>query len=456
MHRQLLANGGAIHVDGEGTLIRHGGRCCSAATTQPGNMTKVEIRRIFSRLLGIGLSGCRGTGPRHRRHDGRSCGQVCAFSRPGHLLVDATLDGHSTWPRGAGEPPSPGLATDAKVAFAEVPRAVRGERGPVDAGAEVFCASYTNFYIANGAIIMPAYGGAGADEAAGEVLSAPSRTGSWCRCASTQLAHGEAAFTASPSSQPGRCRVSVGQPRRASARPHGRIREGDSLFAGRHSHAVCLSRGTRVRGVSDKRNRRRHHTIRLQLGLERNLNTAEPGTGRRRQRRPTWCCCRALHPYFCIEQYHVSGAGGSFEQSRVLRRFSALARELGVVLPISWFERADNAYFNSWRWRMPDGRLLGVYRKTHIPNISAIRRRIISARGYGVSGVWDTAAGHIEVGICWISGSRAARAMALQGSRAAALSHRHRLGAEGRGGLDSRDHWQLTQRSHAARQHHAQ
>jgi agmatine deiminase len=91
---------------------------------------------------------------------------VCAFSRPGHLLVDATLDGHSTYGRVVRENRRAlALATDARGRSFECLELFEASEA-VDAEAEVFCASYTNFYIANGAIIMPAYG-VGADEAAG-------------------------------------------------------------------------------------------------------------------------------------------------------------------------------------------------------------------------------------------------------------------------------------------------
>ena len=162
-----------------------------------------------------------------------------------------------------------------------------------------------------------------------------------------------------------------------------------------------------------------------------------------------------FRPYFCIEQYHGHLAlAESFEQSRVLRRFSALARELGVVLPISWFERAGNACFNSWRWRMRMVACWGLSVRPISRTPSAIRRRSISARGYGVQGSWDTAAGRIGVGICWDQWfPEAARAMALQGAEL--LLYPTAIGSEpGAEGLDSRDHWQLTQRP-CRRQHHA-
>lgn len=187
--------------------------------------------------------------------------------------------------------------------------------------------------------------------------------------------------------------------------------------------------------------------------LERNLDTAESLVRDAAARGANLVLLQELFatPYFCIEQYHGHLAlAESFEQSRVLRRFSALARELGVVLPISWFERAGNAYFNSLAMADADGRLLGVYRKTHIPNAIGYQEKEYFSPGDTGFRVWDTAAGRIGVGICWDQWfPEAARAMALQGAEL--LLYPTAIGSEpGAEGLDSRDHWQLTQRGHAA------
>src|ERR1700741_1796284 len=74
-------------------------------------------------------------------------------------------------------------------------------------------------------------------------------------------------------------------------------------------------------------------------------------------------------PYFCIEQdgRHLSLAKTP-DENRAIRHFHPIARELGVVLPISFFERAGHAYFNSVAIIDADGQTLGIYRKSHIPN----------------------------------------------------------------------------------------
>ncbi|MGY3859518.1 N-carbamoylputrescine amidase [Aeromonas intestinalis] len=187
--------------------------------------------------------------------------------------------------------------------------------------------------------------------------------------------------------------------------------------------------------------------------LERNLDMAESLVREAAAKGANLVLLQELFatPYFCIEQYHGHLAlAEPFEQSRVLRRFSALARELGVVLPISWFERAGNAYFNSLAVADEDGRLLGVYRKTHIPNAIGYQEKEYFSPGDTGFRVWDTAVGRIGVGICWDQWfPEAARAMALQGGEL--LLYPTAIGSEpGAEGLDSQDHWQLTQRGHAA------
>jgi N-carbamoylputrescine amidase len=156
-------------------------------------------------------------------------------------------------------------------------------------------------------------------------------------------------------------------------------------------------------------------------------------------------------PYFCIEQDHKHLAQAeAYGQSRVLKRFAALAKELGVVLPLSWFEKAGNAYFNSLSVADADGRLLGVYRKTHIPNAIGYQEKEYFSPGDTGFRVWDTAYGRIGVAICWDQWfPETARCLALQGAEV--LLFPTAIGSEpGAAALDSRDHWQLTQRGHAA------
>lgn len=156
-------------------------------------------------------------------------------------------------------------------------------------------------------------------------------------------------------------------------------------------------------------------------------------------------------PYFCIEQRHEHLAlAEEYRDSRVLKRFAALARELGVVLPLSWFEKAGNAYFNSLALADADGQLRGVYRKTHIPNAIGYQEKEYFSPGDSGFRVWDSAYGRLGVAICWDQWfPETARCLALQGAEV--LLFPTAIGSEpGAAALDSRDHWQLTQRGHAA------
>jgi N-carbamoylputrescine amidase len=156
-------------------------------------------------------------------------------------------------------------------------------------------------------------------------------------------------------------------------------------------------------------------------------------------------------PYFCIEQRgeHLALAR-SLEDSHLVRHFQDVATELGVVLPISWFERAGNAFFNSLAMIDADGSVLGVYRKTHIPNSIGYQEKHYFTPGDTGFRVWSTRFGRIGVGICWDQWfPEAARAMVLQGAEM--LLYPTAIGSEpGAPELDSRGHWCRTMQGHAA------
>jgi N-carbamoylputrescine amidase len=157
-------------------------------------------------------------------------------------------------------------------------------------------------------------------------------------------------------------------------------------------------------------------------------------------------------PYFCIEQDAAYfDLAESADDSALLRRFQALARELRVVLPISFFERAHNSYFNSVAIIDVDGSVLGLYRKAHIPNGPGYQEKYYFSPGDTGFRVWNTAAGCIGVGICWDQWfPESARAMALMGAEL--LLYPTAIGSEPPPAppLDSRGHWQRTQQGHAA------
>lgn len=162
--------GGAIHVDGEGTLITTESVLLNP-NRNPG-MSKAEMEEIFIRFLGVKKTVWLPGDPDHvtgDMTDGHVDG-VCAFARPGVLLVDATHDTDSVYAHVVRENRRAlELATDAQGRKFELIELFEATDA-VDVGAEVFCASYTNFYIANDAIIMPAYG-IDADRVAADVLA---------------------------------------------------------------------------------------------------------------------------------------------------------------------------------------------------------------------------------------------------------------------------------------------
>jgi N-carbamoylputrescine amidase len=156
-------------------------------------------------------------------------------------------------------------------------------------------------------------------------------------------------------------------------------------------------------------------------------------------------------PYFCIEQHpRYFDLAQPQEGTPLVARFAALARELGVVIPVSFFERSGPAFFNSVAMVDADGRVLGVYRKSHIPQGPGYEEKFYFSPGDTGFRVWNTAHGRIGVGICWDQWfPECARAMALMGAEM--LLYPTAIGSEPPApGYDSQPHWEMVQRGHAA------
>jgi len=156
-------------------------------------------------------------------------------------------------------------------------------------------------------------------------------------------------------------------------------------------------------------------------------------------------------PYFCIDQsaQHFALATPVAENSAVLH-FQKIARELQVALPISFFERANNAYYNTIAMIDADGKVLGCYRKTHIPNGPGYQEKQFFNPGDTGFKVWQTQFGRIGVGICWDQWfPETARAMALMGAEL--IFYPTAIGSEPQDAtIDSKDHWQRVMQGHAA------
>jgi N-carbamoylputrescine amidase len=154
--------------------------------------------------------------------------------------------------------------------------------------------------------------------------------------------------------------------------------------------------------------------------------------------------------YFCQDQKQEFFALASpVEDHPVLRRMSALAAELQVVLPVSFFERANNAYYNSLAMIDADGRNLGIYRKSHIPDGPGYQEKYYFNPGDTGFQVFKTRYATIGAAICWDQWfPESARCMALQGAEV--LFYPTAIGSEPQDvGLDSRDHWQRVMQGHA-------
>lgn len=156
-------------------------------------------------------------------------------------------------------------------------------------------------------------------------------------------------------------------------------------------------------------------------------------------------------PYFCQDQDERHFAlATEYGEVTLFNRFQELAAELGVVLPFSYFEKANNVYFNSLAVIDADGELLHNYRKTHIPNGPGYQEKQYFSPGDTGFQVWATRYGKIGVAICWDQWfPEAARAMVLKGAEL--LFYPTAIGSEPQAPeIDSKDHWQMAMRGHAA------
>lgn len=156
-------------------------------------------------------------------------------------------------------------------------------------------------------------------------------------------------------------------------------------------------------------------------------------------------------PYFCQTEVcaHYTLATET-ENNQAIRHFKDIAAELGVVLPISFYEKKNNARFNSVAVIDADGSILGVYRKSHIPDGPGYEEKYYFNPGDTGFLVWKTRYAKIGVGICWDQWfPEAARCMALMGAEI--LFYPTAIGSEpANAATDSKDHWQVCMRGHAA------
>ncbi len=157
-----------------------------------------------------------------------------------------------------------------------------------------------------------------------------------------------------------------------------------------------------------------------------------------------------LGEYFCkTEESKFFAHAMRVGQSSIFTDLQALAQELKVVLPVSFFETDGVHYFNSVLMINADGKPLGIYRKSHIPDGPGYEEKFYFKPGNTGFKVWDTAYGKVGVGICWDQWfPEAARAMMLQGAQV--LLYPTAIGSEPHNpDLQTKDRWQLAMRGHA-------
>ncbi|HYK79386.1 MAG TPA: N-carbamoylputrescine amidase [Micropepsaceae bacterium] len=157
-------------------------------------------------------------------------------------------------------------------------------------------------------------------------------------------------------------------------------------------------------------------------------------------------------PYFCQDQLAEHFAlAQPFKGNTLIAQFASLAKELAVVLPLSFFERARNAHYNALAMIDADGQVLGRYRKSHIPDGPGYQEKFYFHPGDSGFKTWQTRYGKFGSAICWDQWfPESARIMALQG--ADAIFYPTAIGSEPPPAppLDSRDHWRRVMQGHAA------
>ncbi len=156
-------------------------------------------------------------------------------------------------------------------------------------------------------------------------------------------------------------------------------------------------------------------------------------------------------PYFCqTENEAYFSLARDWKENAAIQHFSKVAKELKVVLPISFYERKNMAKFNSMAMIDGDGKILGIYRKSHIPDGPGYEEKFYFSPGDTGFKVFNTMYGRIGLGICWDQWfPEAARIMTLMGAEL--LLYPTAIGSEPENNsIDSKGHWQRTMIGHSA------
>lgn len=187
------------------------------------------------------------------------------------------------------------------------------------------------------------------------------------------------------------------------------------------------------------------------VSVEENLRTAECLVRQAAQEGAQIVLLPELfeRPYFCQQRrYDFYAYATPTEENAAVRHFLPITAELSLVMPISFFEKDGNVLYNSVAI-LDQGRLLGVYRKTHIPDDHYYQEKFYFTPGNTGFRVWDTSYGHIGVGICWDQWfPETARCLALGGAEL--LFYPTAIGSEPILTCDSMPHWRRVMQGHAA------
>ena len=191
--------------------------------------------------------------------------------------------------------------------------------------------------------------------------------------------------------------------------------------------------------------------MQMSAGVSENINKAEQLVRKAAEQGARIILLPELfeRPYFCQQrQYDFYDYATSVEENQAVQHFRPIAKELAVAMPISFYEKDGTRLFNSIAMLDADGSVMGVYRKTHIPDDHYYQEKFYFTPGNTGFKVWDTRYGKVGVGICWDQWfPEAARAMALQGAEI--LLYPTAIGSEPILETDSMPHWRRCMQGHA-------
>lgn len=155
--------------------------------------------------------------------------------------------------------------------------------------------------------------------------------------------------------------------------------------------------------------------------------------------------------YFCQQEDEARFAlAHTLDEDPSVKAMRRLARRLGVAIPTSFFERDGPHYYNTVAMIDPSGEIMGIYRKSHIPDGPGYEEKYYFRPGNTGFKVWNVFGTTIGVGVCWDQWyPECARAMALMGAEL--LFYPTAIGSEPYDAdLDTSRIWRRAMQGHAA------